>query len=333
MNAALASQAVQLAAFIVSVAIVSWQSYVDRKGKENFNIYLLGLAYTFVIASVFSLFFSHAYNILIIFGISLVSCSSVYQYLRHRAIFSISMLYLLATISYFYVAASVSGIIVVSQSISIGLIAAFIAKSHTPRKVKPARSNKRVEIRRDVFEMVMGAVLLLIIVLVQYYSAIYIVVLLSLLGYSISGLVPHKSSMYAFLNSLERTGAFFGEGAIYLAVGTLLMVSFIHARPLLLTGIIALFFSDSLATIAGVTYGKHKLAYNHGKSVEGALVFWISASILAYPLIGLYSLLIGAILSIVESVSGSHTVDDNISIAIAMIAIYAIALFVYPFGA
>jgi hypothetical protein len=93
MNAALAAQAVQLAAFIVAVAIVSWQSYVDRKGKEEFNIYLLGLAYTFVIASVFSLFFSHAYSILIIFGISLVSCSSVYQYLRHRAIFSISMLY------------------------------------------------------------------------------------------------------------------------------------------------------------------------------------------------------------------------------------------------
>ncbi|MGC8537902.1 MAG: hypothetical protein ACP5MZ_02875 [Candidatus Micrarchaeia archaeon] len=326
MNAALATQAVQLAALIVAVVILLWQSYIDRKSRKEFNLYLLGLAYTFVIASIFLLFFNHVYSILIIFGISLVSCSSVYQYLRHRAIFSVSMLYLLAAISYFYAVTSIPGIVVAAQSISIGLIAAFIAKSHAPKAVRPARSNKRIEIRRDVFEMAMGVVLFLIIALVRYYSAVYIVVLLSLFGYSISGLLKHKSRIYVFLNSLERTGAFFGEGAVYLAVGTLLMVSFIHARPLLLAGIIALFFSDSLATIVGITYGKHKLAYNRSKSVEGALVFWISASILAYPLIGPYSLLIGAVLSAVESVSGMHTIDDNISIAIAMIAIYAIAL-------
>ncbi|EQD30317.1 cytidylyltransferase family protein, partial [mine drainage metagenome] len=105
-----------------------------------------------------------------------------------------------------------------------------------------------------------------------------------------------------------------------------LMVSFVHAQAILLTGIIALFFSDSLATIVGVSYGRHKLPYNKSKSAEGALAFWASASIIAFPLIGAYSFLIGSILAIVESVSGPRTVDDNISIAIAVIAIYAVIL-------
>ena len=178
-----ALQAAQLTAFLIAIAILFWQSYLDRKAKTDFNLYLLGIAYAFVIASIFALFFNHITSMLLIFGIALVSCSSVYQYLRHRVVFSISILYLLIIISYLYMIASTFGVVIVAQSISIGLIAAFIAKRHATRQIKPYRNNKRIEIRRDIFEIIMGLVLIVILLYVRYYNAVYIVILLSLLGH------------------------------------------------------------------------------------------------------------------------------------------------------
>ncbi len=328
MNAVFVQQALEPAAIIVAVAILLWQSYLDKRDSKGLNLYLLGIAYSLVIASIFALFFNHIASVPLIFGVAIASCTSVYQYARHRLGFSISVLYIFIIISYLYTISSVLLVIVAAQSMSIGLIAAFLALRRSKMASKQARDNPHVEIRRDIFEIVMGLILFAIIMLVRYYLAIYIVVVLSLLGYSVSGLARKNGKLYSMLSTLEREGTMLGEGAVYLAVGTLLMVSFIHSHSFLITGIIALYFSDSLGTIIGVRYGKHKLPYNRRKSIEGTTAFFASAAILAFPFIGVYSIAVAAVLALIESASGAHNIDDNVSIAIGTIAIYAIALLV-----
>lgn len=328
MTAALALQAAQIASFIIAIAILLWQFYLDRRIGKELNSYLLSIAYAIIISSIFALFFNHIATMLLIFGVALVACSSFYQYLKHRVAFSVSILYLFVVITYFFLSNLMPEAGVAAQSMAIGLIAALMAKGRAPKPLKKTGANRRTEIRRDIFEIAMGLVLLAIVLSVGYHSALYLIILLLLLGYSVSGLISKRMRVYSLLNALERGGDFFGEGAVYLAVGTLLIAGFVRYNPLLITGIIVLFLSDPIATIFGTLYGRHKLPYNRSKSIEGTFMFLASTAIIAFPFVGVYSIPIGATLALIESASGRRTIDDNISIAIGMITIYAIALLI-----
>jgi dolichol kinase len=76
--------------------------------------------------------------------------------------------------------------------------------------------------------------------------------------------------------------------------------------------IIIVAFSDSIATVIGRFYGRLRIPYNHGKSVEGSMAFFVSAfmcSILYVPL-GI-ALIVSFVSCIIESLPFKI---DNISV-------------------
>jgi dolichol kinase len=184
-----------------------------------------------------------------------------------------------------------------------------------------------VEIRRDYVHLLLGVVVLAIFLLFSVYYAIAIVVGLIIIGYVNNSVLAQrrKGSFYRFLTSLERPEANYGVSALYLGVGTLLLIGFIHNLHFLIIGFSALLFADPIATIAGITFGRIKLFYNKRKSVIGTAAFFAVVSLVGYVFVGPYSLLFGISLAIVESVD--MRIDDNITIAVFMIFVYILYLY------
>ena len=101
------------------------------------------------------------------------------------------------------------------------------------------------------------------------------------------------------------------------------MLGFAHGAPLLLFGIIAVFFGDSAATIVGISARRAApLPYNRHKTIVGTLAFFIVTAVLGYFLIGAYAILLAAILALIEGLYIS--IDDNIRSGIAVVILGAI---------
>ena len=84
--------------------------------------------------------------------------------------------------------------------------------------------------------------------------------------------------------------------------------------PKLIAGVVITIaaFSDSIATVIGRFYGRLKIPYNHGKSVEGSIAFLVSAFICS---IFYLPLGIALIVSLVSCIIESLPIEfDNISI-------------------
>ena len=83
-------------------------------------------------------------------------------------------------------------------------------------------------------------------------------------------------------------------------------------KPIACTVIFIVAFSDSLATLAGRFYGRHRIPYNQRKSLEGSIAFFLSAFICSILYVPFYIALITAFVScIIESLPIK---GDNLSI-------------------
>jgi dolichol kinase len=72
---------------------------------------------------------------------------------------------------------------------------------------------------------------------------------------------------------------------------------------------------DSLATIAGVGYGRHRLPWNRRKTVEGSAAFLVGAMCSLVVLPSMATVLIAASSAIIESLP--LKADDNITVPVA----------------
>ena len=74
-------------------------------------------------------------------------------------------------------------------------------------------------------------------------------------------------------------------GLILYAISYSLLALLFGLRPYVVAaGILPMAYGDSLAAILGISYGKHKLRFSHGKSVEGCIGMFLGS---------LFSLLVG----------------------------------------
>ena len=101
-----------------------------------------------------------------------------------------------------------------------------------------------------------------------------------------------------------------GKGAIYFAVGMLFTLIIIDDIKAIFFGILVFAVGDALATIIGIR-GKLKITY-FGKTVEGFLAFFISASLILYPFYGVYGIFVALTSAIIEFVSKRIKIDDNL---------------------
>ena len=81
-------------------------------------------------------------------------------------------------------------------------------------------------------------------------------------GYTIPVISP-------ILETLERRDAAPGKGALFFALGALFCLIFFE-KEVVFAGLVVLSFLDSVATIAGIRFGKTRI-YNR-KSLEGAFI-------------------------------------------------------------
>ena len=103
----------------------------------------------------------------------------------------------------------------------------------------------------------------------------------------------------------------FASAPVTLALGVVLSLVFFPALVACVT-IAILACADSMATIVGKYYGKIRNPYNHKKSLEGSIAFFITAFICAAVYVPLKTALIVSLVScIIESLPVKH---DNITI-------------------
>lgn len=207
------------------------------------------------------------------------------------------------------------------QSFAIG-----IAPMLSYEKYAANRGGKRFRVvvhtekLRDAVQIAIGfAVLVLIILSSVYYAYIF---WLSLIAFAVISFTAVFRDNYVSrkLHTLEKPGREYGIGALLLVAGSIIIISFVSDFRLKLFLLSVLLFADPIATIVGLTLDGPKLFYNRDKSVYGTLSFFLSGIVIGTPLVGLYSIPISAVLSLVESLKSP--VDDNIEIALISIIIY-----------
>lgn len=107
------------------------------------------------------------------------------------------------------------------------------------------------------------------------------------------------------------------NGAIYYAIGISFPILFIKPVEITCAIIMVLVVGDSMSTIIGKLYGRHKFGK---KSIEGSIGFMVSgflgALVFVNPILALAFAFIGAVL---ESIS---ILDDNISIPLGLTIFY-----------
>lgn len=136
-----------------------------------------------------------------------------------------------------------------------------------------------------------------------------------------------EDGVYDVFNSLEReeylrTRPYLGAFTFFLAISLALLFFPLNISSI---AIVVLVIGDSIATIVGIHYGKHKLPYNRRKSLEGSLsglvASFLACMVLANPLTAFLAASIGII---VESLP--IPVNDNISIPVS------VAVFLFILG-
>jgi dolichol kinase len=194
-----------------------------------------------------------------------------------------------------------------------------------PKRSERAKKSRQLEINRDIVQIILGIAVLAIAIIFPYLAAISIIFALILLAYTSNNLIANlrMGRFYTRAMDLERRGATYGQGAIYLAAGTALVIGFAHNANFLLFGIVVLFFADSLATIIGVSL-RHaaELPYNRNKTIVGTLAFFVVAAVGGYLILGLIGVLFAVILAFIEGLNLS--LDDNIRSGIVIVILKAL---------
>jgi dolichol kinase len=116
----------------------------------------------------------------------------------------------------------------------------------------------------------------------------------------------------------EKDKEFPGRGALRFFLGAFFTILIFRNHPEIVAGsIIVLALGDSLSTLVGVGYGRHKLFYNKEKSVEGS-IGGILAAFLGLILLTTFPPTIAAISSLVGLITESLPldVDDNLTVPV-----------------
>lgn len=117
-----------------------------------------------------------------------------------------------------------------------------------------------------------------------------------------------------FVERFERENIIFsGFGSACYAAGALIPLVFLNDVNQVAACILILAVGDGLSTLVGKG-GRHKLPHNRGKTLEGALAFFIG-SLPSVLFIGMPGIPLAALAAIVETID--FKIDDNLVVPIA----------------
>ncbi len=205
-------------------------------------------------------------------------------------------------------------------ALAFGILGPFLYKIIWHHKTVRRKIYVNIEILRDLVQIAVGAVLIIILLLVKFEYAGAIILILVMAAYSINGTLSalKGSGALRLFSRIEKPGVTYGQGALFISMGLLLFLGAFRSANLDIFFVIALYFADAAATIVGLSIRWPKLPYNKGKSVAGTLGFFACAS-LGYFFIGPYAFVFAAILAFIESLPLGNRLDDNIVLSVAFI--------------
>ncbi len=322
--------------FIFSIILSFYFLYDVKKQKKSkiskFKIKnsILFFIISLLIGVFFSLlFYKNFFLLLLALIISILSYIASFYYSNKFNIFIYCFILLVLVLFY---SLFINSLIIFLQLFSIITILGFIRKNldyklyiKSKKMIGNNDLNLKVELNRDIFQMMLGV--LIIIILFYIKNSFLLITLLALLGYFLINFISFdfklNNQLLKILKYLERSDVIYGSGAIYAICSLLLIFGFISNKFLVL-GVIILFFADPIATITGISFNKIKLFYNKNKTLVGSsgffIVIFIFSLMLNFTLF--YALIISLIFSFIESLK----IEDNISLAIAIIVLSSVVL-------
>ncbi len=244
--------------------------------------------------------------LLLLLGVLIFNGMASTYYSKKNYVFFLLALFFIQMVQY--------STVLIAQAMLLGFMSAAYFFLGNPR-----RASVQVERRRDVAQIVMGLAFIAAFVLV---AAVYVKLLLisailiaSVVGnFSVSN---GKSKMSKILRSFERRDAVFGQGAVWLAAGALVAMSFLNNLGIAAV-LVALFVGDAVATLAGTTY-RWPLPYNRKKSLAGTAAYFAVTAVISFPFIGPLCLLTALVAAVVES--APWHIDDNFDTAVILTAL------------
>lgn len=293
---------------MTSVYFISFALFLHRISRsENVKkvLPLLGLLLLGVVAAI-----SQATNVALFLSL-LVSFDMIAFTYGTKECFAM----ILIGLAFFVITLSNTTIAIASQAMCFGLLSEASFAKLNPQK----SSSKKVEIYRDVVQIVIGLVIIVLFFIFSQKIAETMVVLLALIGYSVANLqiVGTSKKISSLLLKLEREYTKFGDGAIWLAIGTVLTMGFVGNLSYLLVIFTALFIGDAVATIMGINFKTFRLFYNKKKSALGMITYFLIVSLIGYFFVGKVILPIAFVGAIMESLP--LAINDNFSVPLVLL--------------
>lgn len=170
------------------------------------------------------------------------------------------------------------------------------------------------EIYRQFSHLMFGLLICTFLYFADIKTAIYTFIAVIFIGVVIADAISRgiKIPLFSYLiERLEREGTFPGKGTIFFFIGVLFCLEF-FGRDIAITSIVVLSVLDSVSTIAGINFGKHKI---YGKkSLEGTLAGIAASTVVLLLFISpATALVLSVVAGITELVS---PVDDNLTIPV-----------------
>ncbi len=181
--------------------------------------------------------------------------------------------------------------------------------------------NLNLEVKRQIFHLVLISLWLVPILLFPYPLALITFVLVIAINLAVVLKLRPFYQLFSFLlEHLERERNLDRPGiqALYANLGVFL--SFLLFGELSMFGVIALSVGDSLSTLIGKHFGRHKIFFNGAKSWEGSFAFFLG-SFLAFIFITDHrtALLLSSLSALVEALD--LRIDDNLVIPLFVSAL------------
>jgi len=182
-----------------------------------------------------------------------------------------------------------------------------------------------LEIRRNIFHMIVGIVFVILIYFDIINSSILFVFLILALILSFLSLYVKIPILYWFLKKFDRPDdlqRFPGKGSIMFILGVLIAFYF-FPKDIALAGIMILTFGDSINTIVGLR-GRIKNPFNKKRFIEGFIAGFAFAFVGALFFVSFVEALIASFIAMVfEGFDIKLKLNDNVTIPlVSCLSIY-----------
>jgi len=147
-----------------------------------------------------------------------------------------------------------------------------------------------------------------------------IIAILILASFVIGKYKQKKQNQMCLIRDCTRKNEFPMRGAITFLAGILFVVM-LFPENMASAAIVVLAIGDSIATVIGVHFGKHKLLINKKKSLEGSLAFFASVVAILWFFDPYKAVYVAIGVTLIEMLP---LVDDNLTVPITTAVLLAI---------